>query len=160
MKMEVVLPSLRTDLGRGCGCPVVSTIWPGGWFTTERAAERSRARAKSWPLHRLIGWKGHCSGVCLARHVKGMLPSTQAGSSGEELARAGEENLGNGERCQQRDLPSKADGERAYDVACREHQGMKMFRCAKILRLFNSRWRAMTLVETEELVMMPTPCAE
>jgi len=138
--------------------PVLSMIWPGGWFATERAAQPSRARAKSWPLDLLLGLKGHWSGVCLARHVKGALPSTQADSSGQELARAGEENLGKGERCQQRDSPSKADAERAYDVGRREHQEMRKFRCVKILRLVSSWWSAMTMVETKELVMMSTLC--
>jgi hypothetical protein len=61
-------------------------------------------------------------------------------------------------RCQQRDLPSKADGERAYDVGCREHQEMKKFRCVKILRLINLWWSTMTIAETEGLMMMSTPC--
>lgn len=52
--------------------------------------------------------------------MKGELPSTQADSSGQELARPGEETLGKSARCQQRDLPSKADGERPDDVGCRD----------------------------------------
>jgi hypothetical protein len=94
--------------------------------------------------------------VYLARHVKEALPSTPAGLSGQELARAGEENLGKSEWCQQRDLPNKADGGRAYDVGCREHQEMKKFRGVKILRLENSWWSAMTMADTKELVMMST----
>jgi hypothetical protein len=96
--MEVQLPSLRADLGRGCGCTAMRIL---GVDDLARRMVCDRKSRSSFPresevlaLRLLIGWEGHCSGVCLARHVKGELPSTQAGFSGQDLARAGGENLG------------------------------------------------------------------
>lgn len=38
------------------------------------------------------------------------------------------------------------------------HQEVKKFRCVKILVLVNFWWSAMTMIDTEKLVMMSTSC--